>query len=131
MDESGNIEIVEQKMCDEKCPKCSSSLTIKHGRFGEFMACSGYPACKFTKAISMGVACPDCAGDIVQKRTKRGKYFYGCSNYPKCEFALWTKPVAEPCPQCKKPFMVESLSKKNGDYIACADKECGFKKPML
>jgi DNA topoisomerase-1 len=131
MNEQGDIEIVEQKTSDEKCTKCGSPMVVKHGRFGEFLACSSYPDCKTTKAISVGVTCPDCGGDVVQKRTRRGKYFYGCGNYPKCEFALWTKPVAEECPKCKSPYLVEKLSKRTGDYHACPNKECDYKKEIL
>lgn len=131
MDETGNLQIVLPKVSTEICPTCGSALTVRHGRFGEFLACTGYPNCKFTKAISVGVRCPDCDGDIVQKRTRRGKYFYGCGNYPKCEFALWSKPVAEKCPQCGSPYLIEKLSKKAGDYIACPDKECGYKRPLV
>lgn len=129
MDENGGIQVVENKVSSEKCGKCGSDLIIKHGRFGEFLACSAYPNCKFTKSISTGVKCPDCGSDIVQKRTRRGKYFYGCGNYPKCTFALWNKPISEACPKCKNPYLVEKFSKTEGDSLACP--KCKFKKPMV
>lgn len=131
MDESGNIEVVAEKVSEEACPKCGSKLVVKHGRFGEFLACSAYPTCKLTKAISIGVRCPRCGSDMVQRRTRRGKYFYGCSSYPRCDFALWNKPIPEQCPKCKSPYLVEKLSKQTGDYIACPVKGCGFKKPLV
>lgn len=131
MDESGNIAVVEQKVSEEKCPKCGSQMVVKSGRFGEFLACSAYPSCKSTKPISIGVKCPKCGGDIVQRRTRRGKYFYGCGTYPKCEFALWNKPVAEKCPKCGNPYLVEKLSKKTGDYIACPQEGCGYKRAIV
>lgn len=78
---------------DEKCPKCNQSLVIRLSKYGKFLACSTYPACKFTKNLveKAGIPCPRCKGEVVVKRTKRGKQFYGCSNYPKCTFAAWKK----------------------------------------
>jgi len=93
------IEVVIEKneITDEKCPKCSKPMVIRTGRFGRFMACSDYPACKTTKAISIGVACPEqgCNGMLVEKRTKKGKPFYSCSNYPNCKYAIWDKPIPD------------------------------------
>lgn len=97
--ETDSIERVKpaDKPTDETCEKCGKPMVIKTGRFGEFMACTGWPECKNTKAIikSIGVPCPECDGELIAKRTKRGKVFYGCSNYPKCKHATWTKPKAE------------------------------------
>jgi DNA topoisomerase-1 len=77
-------------------------MVIKSGRFGKFIACSGYPECKTTKSLlaKIGVKCPECGGDIVQKRSKKKRIFYGCANYPKCNFATSTKPLPQPCPEC-------------------------------
>jgi DNA topoisomerase-1 len=131
MDHEGNISVMEAKKSSEKCPKCGSAMVVKHGRFGEFLACSAYPTCKSTKPISIGVKCPECGGDLVQRRSKRGRYFYGCGNYPRCNFALWNKPVAEACPKCKNPYLVEKLSKKDGDVVACPNKDCTYKRSIV
>jgi DNA topoisomerase-1 len=105
----------------EKCPECGGDLVFKNGRFGRFIACSNYPACKFTKAVGSGVKCPEegCDGEIVERRSRRGKAFYSCNRYPECKFALWNKPIARKCPQCGFDFMVEKYSKVKGNYIAC------------
>jgi DNA topoisomerase-1 len=86
----------------EACPECGSPLVIKQGRFGEFISCSNYPACKYSRQHQqkIGVPCPRCGGDLVERRTKRGRIFYGCGTYPACDFAQWDRPVPEPCPQC-------------------------------
>ncbi|MBW8895205.1 MAG: type I DNA topoisomerase [Acidobacteria bacterium] len=91
------------QILDEKCPKCESNLVLKHGRFGEFTACSNYPACKYVKQKSTGLVCPKDGGDVVERKSKRGKAFYGCANYPDCDFVLWNKPILEPCPLAKRP----------------------------
>src|SRR5439155_256347 len=82
---------------DVKCEKCANRLVIKHGRYGQFTACSNYPECKYVKRETLGIPCPekDCTGELVVRRTKRGKTFYGCSRYPDCKFTAWDKPVAE------------------------------------
>jgi DNA topoisomerase-1 len=88
------------QILDEKCPKCGSNLVLKHGRFGEFTACTGYPACKYVKQKLTGVACPKDGGDIVEKRSKKGRTFYSCANYPACDFTSWSRPQPTPCPSC-------------------------------
>jgi DNA topoisomerase-1 len=87
---------------DEKCPECESPMVIKSGRFGRFLACSRYPECKGRKplAVTTGVRCPKDGGDLLERRSRRGRIFYGCSNYPKCDFTTWTRPLAQPCPNC-------------------------------
>ena len=106
----------------EMCDKCGKPLMIKHGRFGKFIACSGFPECRNTKRLpseTPGVACPKCAvGELLARRTKRGKIFYGCSSYPQCDFALWDKPTGEKCPTCG------SLLVEKGKKIQCSNKEC-------
>jgi len=126
----GTIKIVakEDTTTDEKCEKCGSPMVIKTGRFGKFLACSAYPACKTTKAIPLGVKCPKDGGDLTQKRSKKGRTFYACSNYPKCDFALWDRPSAKPCPQCHAPFLVEKYSKQTGTSLVCRNDECGYKE---
>ena len=104
---------------DEKCPQCGRNLLIRHGRFGEFVSCSGYPDCKYVKQNLIGVKCPDCKdGDIAEKKARRGNFFYGCTNYPKCEFTSAFKPVAEPCPVCKSPYLLEKTL-KDGIFLVC------------
>ena len=100
------------QILDEKCPKCGSNLVVKQGRFGEFTACSSYPTCKYVKQKSTGVLCPKDGGDIVERKSRRGKVFFGCANYPDCDFTLWNRPVAEKCPECGAPFLVEKITKK-------------------
>jgi DNA topoisomerase-1 len=113
---------------EEDCPSCGRKLAIKHGRYGEFTACSNYPHCKYIKLKTTGVSCPNrCGGEIVERKSKRGKVFYGCSNYPDCDFVLWNKPVSEPCPQCGAPFTVLKTTKRYGAVRLCNTKECGFK----
>lgn len=113
----------------EKCEKCGSPMVLKSGRFGRFLACSKYPECKTTKAISTGIKCPEDSGDIVERRTKKGKVFFSCGNYPKCKFATWYKPVNRKCPQCDAAFLVEKKTKQ-GEYIACLNKECRYKEEL-
>lgn len=127
--EEGKIEIVQQETTSETCPVCSSPMVIKSGRFGRFLACSNYPTCKTTKPITTGVKCPepDCKGEITEKRSKRGKVFFSCTKYPACKFASWDKPVAQPCPQCGAPFLVEKRQRSGGISLACINKECGYK----
>ncbi|HEY0873896.1 MAG TPA: type I DNA topoisomerase [Vicinamibacterales bacterium] len=114
------------QILDEKCPKCGSNLVIKQGRFGEFTACTNYPTCKYVKQKSTGVLCPKDGGDIVERKSRRGKVFYGCANYPDCDFTLWNKPIAEPCPECKAPFLVEKITKRHGRQLICHNEECSY-----
>jgi DNA topoisomerase-1 len=114
------------QLLDERCPKCDSQLVLKHGRFGEFTACSNYPACKFVKQKSTGVLCPKDGGDIVERKSRRGKVFFGCANYPDCDFTLWNRPVAEKCPDCGAPFLVEKVTKKHGRQLVCNNEECSY-----
>ena len=122
------IEEPQVKQSDEICDVCGAPMVIKRGRFGEFLACSNYPKCKNTRPISTGVPCPEdgCNGTIVQRQSKKGKIFYSCSNYPKCKFALWDKPVAEACPECGYPLMVEKVNRSKGYMLVCP--KCKFKK---
>lgn len=114
---------------DEKCEKCGSPMLLRSGKYGRFLACSDYPKCKTTRAIGIGIQCPDDGGELVQRRTKRGKVFYSCGNYPRCKFATWYKPVAKHCPSCGAGILIEKRTKKE-EVIACLKKECGFKEPI-
>ena len=114
------------QLLDEKCPKCDSQLVLKHGRFGEFTACSNYPACKYVKQKSTGVLCPKDGGDIVERKSRRGKVFFGCANYPDCDFTLWNRPFAEKCPDCGAPYLVEKVTKRHGRQLVCNNEECSY-----
>jgi DNA topoisomerase-1 len=95
------VELTPEEV-DETCPDCNKNLIVKTGRFGKFLACPSYPECKFTKSyqIKTGVKCPECDGDIVKRKSKKNKTFYGCGNYPDCQFATHMEPFPEPCPKC-------------------------------
>lgn len=114
------------QILDELCPVCGKNLVLKQGRFGEFTACTGYPSCKYVKHKTTGVVCPKDGGDIVERKSRRGKVFYGCANYPKCDYTLWNKPVAEPCPQCGAAFLTEKITKRHGRQLICANEECDY-----
>ncbi len=104
---------------DEKCPQCGRNLLLRHGRYGEFISCSGYPECKWVKQNYIGVKCPECkTGDLAEKKARRGNLFYGCSNYPKCRFTSACKPVAETCPECGSPYLLEK-NLKLGSFLVC------------
>jgi len=126
----GSVATKPDVPLEEKCPRCENHLVIKHGRFGEFTACSNYPNCKYIKQKEVGVGCPreGCGGQIVERRSRRGKLFYGCGNYPDCDFTLWYKPVPEPCPECGTPLLIEKTSKRDGPYLACYKEDCKFKR---
>jgi DNA topoisomerase I len=133
------IEINHEAATDKVCPKCNRDMVVKRGKYGEFIACSGYPECTHTESVnggsggqSIGMQCPEdgCEGDVVEKRSKRGKLFYGCSRYPDCKFATWDKPVAKACPVCSKNYLVEKNTKRKGNFLACVDRDCGFKAPI-
>jgi DNA topoisomerase-1 len=114
---------------DEKCPQCGNHLVLKHGRYGEFTACSNYPACKYVKQKTIGVKCPECSeGEVVERRSKRGKTFYGCNRWPDCNFVAWAKPIAEKCPECGSPYMTEKWL-KSGTVWQCPNPECKHKQP--
>ncbi len=116
------------QILDETCPNCGKHLVLKQGRFGEFTACSGYPECKYVKQKLTGVKCPKDGGDIAERKSRRGKVFYGCVNYPKCDFTLWNKPVAEPCPKCGATFLTEKITKRHGRQLICANEECDYSR---
>ena len=128
--EDGTITVVNTtRVTDEKCPTCGSPMVIRRGRFGEFQACSKYPECKTTSPISIGVICPKpgCGGYLTEKRSKRGKTFFGCANYSKtkCDFVSWDRPVNRPCPTCAAPFIVEKVS-KSGVRLKCIAEGCAW-----
>lgn len=123
----GEEKELNKEFSGEACEKCGKPMAVKRGRYGTFLGCSGYPDCKNIKKIqkTTGVACPQCGkGEIVEKKSKGGRIFFGCNAYPACKFALWQKPTGEKCPTCDS-LMVYA----KGDEQVCSNKECGFKKP--
>lgn len=118
LDNEGNGVPVERD-----CPKCSEPLIYRQGRFGKFIACSSYPDCKYTESITTGVKCPKkgCEGELSERRTSRGKLFWGCTKYPECKFATWYKPVARECPSCGLTVLVEKETKRLGQHLACPE----------
>ncbi|SHH18213.1 type I DNA topoisomerase [Clostridium grantii] len=116
---------IEDKVSDIPCDKCGKLMVIKKGRFGDFLACPGYPECKNTKQIQteLDIPCPKCGGKIVQRRSKKGRTFYGCNNYPECDFVSWDEPTDKKCPVCES-LMVVKNNKKLGEFYQCPNKEC-------
>ncbi|MEK6672317.1 MAG: type I DNA topoisomerase [Nitrospirota bacterium] len=119
-----------QETTDEKCSSCGSPMVLKSGRFGKFLACSKYPECKNTKPLPTGVKCPEDNGNIVERRTKKGKPFWSCSNYPECKFATWFKPVPRKCPGCGTEFLLEKRDKEGNTLLQCIRKECGHSEAV-
>lgn len=111
----------EPEQTSEICDKCGSPMVIKNGRFGKFLACSNYPACKNAKPLKTGISCPKegCDGHVIQRKTKRGRFFYGCSNYPKCDFVSWYRPVNQTCPSCGNKYLEERTTKAKGTVLKC------------
>lgn len=125
---SGGIELVPEEVTEEKCDQCGSQMVVKTGRFGKFLACSNYPECRNTKPVKVGVKCPEagCGGDIIEKRTRKGRLFFGCDRYPKCKFASWNRPRQVECPDCKSPYLVEKTTNDGVKKLNCS--KCGFEK---
>ncbi|WNG59010.1 type I DNA topoisomerase [Archangium gephyra] len=131
-DAEGKIVIIEEETTDEKCENCGKNMVVKRGRFGKFLACSGYPECKTSKPISIGVNCPDCKqGYLTERRSRFGKIFFGCNRYPDCKFAAWDRPLPEACPSCQAPYLVQKYSKRDGPFIACPNKECDYRRQIV
>ncbi len=116
---------IEDKVSDVPCDKCGKLMVIKHGRYGDFLACPGYPECKNTKPIveEIDAKCPDCGGNVLVKRSKKGKKFFGCSNYPECKFVSWYQPTNKKCDKCGS-MMYSKYSKAKGEYYQCSNDEC-------
>ncbi|MBM3469453.1 MAG: type I DNA topoisomerase [Armatimonadetes bacterium] len=118
------VEVPEVEI-GEPCPQCGRPLLRKHGRFGEFIACAGYPECRYTRPVGIGVACPKCGAEIVARRTKRGRTFYGCSAYPECSFTSWDRPGDRRCAQCGGLTVIKRT--RRGEEVRCASKACGHR----
>jgi DNA topoisomerase-1 len=119
-------EVVPGQVCDQ----CGKPMVIKEGRYGKFMACQGYPDCKNTKPLTTGITCPEdgCGGELVERRSRRGKAYYACSNYPRCKFILWQRPIPEPCPRCGAPFLVERYARGKRLARHCVRNGCDYSK---
>ena len=134
-DEQGKIiprEAGPPVLTDENCEKCGKPMVRRRSRFGEFLGCSGYPDCDGIRRlqaepVKTGVVCPECKeGEILERRSRRGKLFFGCGCYPKCKFASWDRVVPHPCPQCGSSYLVEKVTKRDGARWLCPNKECGY-----
>lgn len=129
-EEMEEIEI-KPEVTEEICDKCGANMVIKMGRFGKFLACPNFPECRNTMPLleKIGILCPDCKdGEIIKRRSKKGRVFYGCSNYPKCEFVSWGKPIEKKCPVCGS-LLTEPTTKRGRNY-KCSNKECTYVEPI-
>jgi DNA topoisomerase-1 len=127
---SAEPEVVEGR----SCPKCDSPLIIRSGRYGKFIGCSSYPDCKYIEPLekpeNTGVQCPQCKkGNILKRKSRRGKIFYSCERYPDCDYALWNPPLAQPCPQCHWPITSIKTTKRSGTQRVCPQNDCRFAEP--
>jgi DNA topoisomerase-1 len=113
------------------CPACGRPMVFKAGRFGRFIACSGYPECKTTKPITMGIACPQegCGGELTERRSKRGRAYFGCANFPTCRFVVWQRPVPGACEKCGAPFLVQR-SARGRRWLACWREGCDYRREI-
>ncbi len=130
-DENGNIQLAKAaEILEESCPNCKKPMRKVRGKYGEFIACSGYPECKYIKQEKASFKCLTCKkGDIIKRKWRRGS-FWGCGNYPKCKFVVFGEIEEKPCPQCKLPFMIKEKDKEGNITLRCSDKECGYKEKV-
>jgi DNA topoisomerase-1 len=130
--EGGKLQVEQLAPIDEKCPQCGSDLMWRRGRFGPFVACSNYPTCRYIKkkeAKLIGLACPDChEGQVVERKGRWGRSFYGCNRYPQCKFTAYHRPIAETCPDCGRAYLLEKETKKEGRVVFCGNETCHFKR---
>ncbi len=126
----GVVEI-EDEVSEEICELCGRKMVVKMGRFGKFLACPGFPECRNTKPLleEVGVSCPECGGEVVLKRSKKGKKFYGCSNYPRCGFVSWDLPSNKRCPECNNVLVQKSVGGR-GAILRCSGPRCRYKEKM-
>jgi DNA topoisomerase-1 len=124
------IEEVEMPVVEigEACPTCGRPLVRKHGRFGEFIACTGFPECKYTRPLGIGITCPQCkVGEVVERRSRRGRVFYGCSTYPACNFTAWDRPTNRICPVCGSLLGLHQTTRRT--VLRCINKACRHTEP--
>jgi DNA topoisomerase-1 len=134
-DVDGTIAVAKEETTTEVCDVCGRPMQIRFGRYGKFLGCSGYPECKtvrpMVRPVPTGIQCPDCKeGEIMEKRSRTGKTFFSCNRYPRCRFATWDRPVAEPCPQCGAPFIVEKTTKRAGTVRRCLSEGCKYSQTV-
>lgn len=125
-----NIEEVDMapEEIGEACPRCSRPLVKRRGRFGEFIACSGYPECSYTRPVGIGVRCPLDQGEIVERRTRKGRVFYGCANYPACTFTSWDRPLGRACPVCGQMLVAKRTRRGGQPTVLCSNKACAYRE---
>ncbi len=125
-------EIQEVEMTPEEigepCPRCGRPLVKRRGRYGEFIACSGYPECSYTRPVGIGVRCPVDNGEIVERRTRKGRIFYGCANYPNCTYVSWDRPTGRMCPTCGSMLVAKRARRGTPPTIVCSNKQCTYKE---
>jgi DNA topoisomerase-1 len=131
--EKEKTETVEPVYSEEKCSKCDSPMLIREGRYGKYLACSAYPKCKniqpLVKPKGTGVSCPECGeGELTEKKSRYGKFFYSCNRYPQCKYALWDPPTEKKCPQCGFPILVKKVYKREGEFLKCPKEGCTYKE---
>lgn len=135
LDDHGRVQVVREELSEEVCEKCGKPMQVRFGRYGKFLGCSGYPECRNVKPvhkpIKLGFACPRCSeGELLEKRSRRGKVFFSCSRYPKCDFVTWDRPVAEECPSCHASFTVEKTTRRNGTVRRCVGEGCAYEEKL-
>ncbi|GBC83234.1 DNA topoisomerase 1 [bacterium HR10] len=120
------------RVLEEACPECGAPLLLRQGPYGEYIACSRRPACSYVKVETLGIPCPrpDCRGELVVRRSRRGRLFYGCSAYPDCTFTVWDRPVNRACPQCGSPFVLEKVTRRDGRIHYCHRQECSYREAV-
>jgi DNA topoisomerase-1 len=133
LEQTEAAEKPEPVLSEEKCDKCGSPMLIKDGRYGKYLACSAYPGCKniqpLVKPRGTGVVCPECrTGELTEKKSRYGKFFYSCNRYPECKFALWDLPVEKPCPSCGFPLLVKKVYKREGEFLKCPKPGCDYRE---
>jgi DNA topoisomerase-1 len=129
---SGEVIVDSGTEVDETCGDCGRPMVMRWGKYGRFLGCSGYPDCKnvrpLDKPVDLNIQCPRCReGSLLEKKSRRGKIFYGCNRYPECDFASWDRPVAEPCPKCGHSILLEKVTKRSGKVRSCLQAECDYK----
>lgn len=124
----------QELVAGRKCPECGSDLLIRHGKYGKFIGCSGYPDCTYIEPLEKpedtGVLCPECKrGNMLKRKSRRGKIFFSCEHYPECKYAVWNEPINEACPQCNFPMLTLKVTKRRGAEKVCPQQECNYSEP--
>ncbi|HXG51222.1 MAG TPA: type I DNA topoisomerase [candidate division Zixibacteria bacterium] len=133
-DEKGKVQVAPDAEIKETCEQCGRPMQLRWGKYGKFLGCSGYPECSnirpLEKPVDLGIKCPECKeGNLKERKSRRGKVFYGCDRYPECKFASWDRPVPGPCPKCGVPILVEKVTKRTGRSRRCYSRECDYSAP--